>query len=151
MPVLSNINWERFCQMRAAGLPQYKAYMQCGFKPGNKDNAHKLANTLAHRPEIKDRIREIITEAVGSMKVTIESLAAELDQAIELAHEQNNPSAIVAAVQAKAKLFEMGIDHKVVTVNHQFAEMSEDELMFVIAGLNAEIRAIKAGKVRTVQ
>ena len=81
----------------------------------------------------------------GSMAVTIELLAMELDQAIAIAHEERNAAAIVTAVQAKAKLFGLDVSKVNHEVTHDYAKMSDEELNYELATFIAEIRAA-AGK-----
>jgi hypothetical protein len=82
----------------------------------------------------------------GTMAVTIESLAAELDQAIAIAHKHGQAAAICTAVMAKAKLFNLFVDHSAITTKHNYYQMTEQELQFELTALNQEIGAIKGSR-----
>ena len=141
MPLLKNPRHEAFVQHRAAGLPAYKAYEMAGFK-SNDGNAARLNGN----ERIRARLTEVLSEMAGTMAVTIESLAGELDQAIAIGHKQGQAAAICTAVMAKAKLFNLVIDRSVATTTHNYSQMTEEELRFELTALNQEIRSIKVGK-----
>jgi len=59
MPKLKNPLWEKFCQLRARGVGQAKAYEQAGFKGKNTKSLAANASSLGQRKQIKIRVREI--------------------------------------------------------------------------------------------
>ena len=77
-------------------------------------------------------------------RITVDTIIRELNEARELAKRINNPSAMVSASMAKAKLCGLAVD-RCRTMKHNYAMMSEAELRDEIAALNAEARALKAG------
>lgn len=131
MPVLPNQRHEAFAQALAKGKTADEAYALAGFKP-NRGNAA----TLKAKQSILDRVAELQNKVAAKVEVTIESLAAELDEARELAKGGNQPSAMVSATLGKAKLFGLIIDKKqhsgtiqVVTITAaQLDELTPDEL-----------------------
>lgn len=60
------------------------------------------------------RIAELQETTAGRAMVTAESLAAELDQAIQLAVREGQAGAYVAAVMGKAKLYGLLIEKKAI-------------------------------------
>jgi hypothetical protein len=140
MPILTNPRQEQFCQHRAAGKSLEEAYGLAGYKP-HQANAERMSRFDG----VRQRIEELRAEHAQTFEVTAESLKRELDAAIEFARECKQPSAIVAAINSKAKLFGLMTDRSVVSVTHNYAMMSEEELRFEIAAIHAEARAIKAG------
>lgn len=109
MPVLTNARYERFAQNLATGMPQHEAYTKAGFllKPaGHRTDASKLA----HKPEISDRVRELLERQAKRLDVTIDTLVAELDLMFKLALATKQPSAGVGATMGKAKLLGLVVD-----------------------------------------
>ena len=147
MPVLKNPRWEAFAQGRAAGLPAYKAFVQAGFK-AEGHTMHANSSRLMRNDKVLARIREIVAESADKNIVTIDTLIAELDQAIVLAHEARQPSAVIAAVQAKAKLAGLDIDRWETkrTFKNNYAAMTEEEVLFEIAAIHQSLRLRKDGK-----
>ena len=148
MPILANAKHEAFCQHRVAGHSQDEAYKLAGFKP-SRQHAHRLAT----RGYIVDRIVELQQKSVERLEVTIDSMARQFDEDRQFAIACKKPSAAVAASVAKAKPFGLNVDRSVSkhTINTNYAQMTEEELMFELAGLHAELRAIKAGKAKVQQ
>jgi hypothetical protein len=140
MPTLQNAKQERFCQLRLEGKSQEEAYRLAGYKPDPG-----AASRLSRNVGVKKRMEELHVHALAKVDVTVESIAAELDAAIKFAKACKVPSAMVAAITAKAKLYGLAVDRSVVAVTHNYSSMSEEELKFEIAALLAEARSIKPG------
>jgi hypothetical protein len=100
MPVLSNARWERFAQELAKGKTQDEAYKLAGYKP-NAGNASRLKGN----DKIADRVREILGKVAKKTEVTIETIAAQLDEDRSLAHAAEQAGAAVSATLGKAKLY----------------------------------------------
>lgn len=79
------------------------------------------------------------TEHAARSKITVDTIISEHNEARELAKRINNPSAMVSASMAKAKLCGLA------GVTHNYNSMSDEELRFELAAIHAEARAIKAG------
>lgn len=139
-PALDNPRHERFCHLRAYGWPAYKAYQQAGFKC-SKHTAFANSSRLLRSAKISSRIRELVAEFADTVIVTRESLAAELDYAIAMAHQCQQATAAISAIVAKAKLFGL-IDSKRADTNNdlnRYSLMSSDELIYQITSLANEI------------
>jgi hypothetical protein len=140
MPALTNVKWESFAQARAAGMPASRAIIVAGYKHKNAATSWAVASRLMKNAMVQDRIRELSEKAARNMVVTKESLTLELDQAIAFAYEQGQPSAVIAGIQAKAKLHGLDAPQKV-EVDYHWDQLSEDEIAFEFATLIAEARA----------
>ena len=99
MPVLKNSRHERFVQLLASGLPVTDAHEQAGYKR-NFGNA----STLSRSSDIQARLNEIKKAGAERAAVTVEGLIAECDEAMALARELRNPTAMVAAIKEKGIL-----------------------------------------------
>ena len=140
MPVLENTRHENFCQARALGKTLEEAYEEAGYKPCRK-NAARLATTN----DVKARMAELQHGAVQQFEITVESIAAELEEERKLALEWKQPSAAVAATVAKAKLGGLFVEKQSINVTHNYNLMTVEELKFEIAAITAEARSIKPG------
>lgn len=131
MPVLPNPRHESFAQALAKGKTADEAYALAGFKP-NRGNAA----TLKAKQSILDRVAELQQKGAKKVEVTLESLAAELDEARDVAKGEKQSSAMVQATMGKAKLFGLVIDKKhhsgtvqVITITAQQLDgLTDDEL-----------------------
>lgn len=99
MPVLKDAKRERFAQEVAKGKTQLEAHKIAGYKP-NEGNA----GTLANRPDVSARIRELNSRGAARAEVTIESIYRELEEARGLARQTKQSSAMVSATMGKAKI-----------------------------------------------
>lgn len=109
MGILVNARYERFAQNLATGMAQHAAYTKAGFilKPGG----HRTdCSKLAHKPEIEDRVKELLERQAKRLDVTIDTLVAELDLMFKLALATKQPSAGVGATMGKAKLLGLVVD-----------------------------------------
>lgn len=140
MPILKNTKQEAFCQARVAGKTLDESYRAAGYKPNRP-----AASRLATNGNVQRRIAELQQRALARAEVTIDTIAAELDEDRALAFKNDNPGAAVAATMGKAKLFGLLVERATVQVTHNYAMMSEEELRFELAAINAEARAIKPG------
>jgi Terminase small subunit len=140
MPILQNAKQERFCQLRLEGKTMEEAYRLAGYKP-NRKNAQRMMSNEG----VKARMQELHIHALNKVEVTVESIAAGLDECIAKALEYKQVSAAVAAQMGKAKLFGLVTDKSTVNVTHNYAMMTEEELRFEIAAIHAEFRTIKPG------
>lgn len=141
MPVLKNPRHEAFVQAWTEGLPAYKAYLQAGYKC-SVQTAMTKSSELGRNGKVLARRRELAEELAERMVVTRETLAAEYDQAIALAHEMGQPAAAATAIAAKQKL--MGLDPATKNLNvnvYAFADRTDDELHFELASMINEVRA----------
>lgn len=96
---------EKFAQQLAAGNNQADAY-RAAFAPKRcKDKTiHEKASRLAADGKVQARVVELRAPVVRKVRYELEQAMAECDEAITLARANDNPSAMVSAVQLKAKL-----------------------------------------------
>jgi hypothetical protein len=118
MPILDNPRWERFAQLIVSyvakpGEPNSKGklYAQSGYnaKGVGQDggSAEVAASRLFKYVQVQNRVQELLAEAAKNTKVTIESITDEYNEARELAKTLDNTSVMLAASQAKAKLYKL--------------------------------------------
>lgn len=107
MPVLSNPRHEAFAQALAKGKTADEAYALAGYKPDRGNASRLTAND-----SVRTRVEELQGKVAKKVEVTVESLAAELEEARGLAKTEKQSSAMVSATLGKAKLFGLIIDKK---------------------------------------
>ena len=140
MPALENPKHEAFCQARHKGMTKDQAYKDAGYKP-SRTAAHRLSTNV----NIVARLKELQQKTAVNHEVTVDTIAAELDLAIQFARKYKHTAAMVAAINSKAKLFGLMTDRSVINVTSKYALMTEEELRFEIAAIHAEARALKPG------
>lgn len=99
MPALKNAKHERFAQARAAGATIDQAYADAGFSP-HRGNAHRLSA----KESVRERVRELLTEASAAVGVTLETVTRDLMEDRDLARKHNQASAAIKATEHIAKL-----------------------------------------------
>lgn len=144
MPALKNPRWELFVQGRAEGLPLYKAYLRAGYKC-SADVAMTSASALIRNPQVRARLRELVDQLADKQIITRETLVAEYEQVIALAHELGQPAAAATAIKEKQRLLELDPASRNVNININatFNQMTDDELRFEVASMINEARAVK--------
>lgn len=131
MPVLQNPRHEAFAQALAKGKSAAEAYTDAGYKP-----SRSAASRLSTNVNIEARVGELQGRASKKVEVTLESLAAELDEARDVAKGEKQSSAMVSATMGKAKLFGLIVEkHKhsgsihMVTISEKDLDgLTDDEL-----------------------
>jgi preprotein translocase subunit SecD len=118
MPVLNNPRWERFAQLIVSyvakpGEPNShgKLYAQAGYNPNGVGQgggaAEANASRLIKKDIVRNRVNELLAEVAKTTKVTIQSITEEYDEAREHARKLDQTSTMLAASQAKAKLYKL--------------------------------------------
>ena len=102
MHALTNTRQESFAQLVAEGRDYANAYVDAGYCASTSS-----ASQLANKPHIVTRVRELQARALKRHDVTIDELAAQLEEARQLAMAAGQPAAAVSAVMAKAKLYDL--------------------------------------------
>ena len=136
MPVLSNPRQELFAQGLLLGKKQDDAYADAGYIR-NKGNS----STLKNKPEIQNRVRELLEERADvalkktarEIEVTKDSLLEELEEARQIAIEEGQASAAVAATIGKARITGNIIDRREVGDAGAFDHLSDEELVALAA------------------
>src|ERR1043166_2382259 len=96
MPPLSNPRHERFAQGLFEGLSADDAYEKAGYHQ-HRGNASRLRSNES----VLARLSELQQAMAG---VTVESVCRELDEAVAVAKERGQASAMVSASALRAKL-----------------------------------------------
>ena len=124
---LRDARHEKFAQLRTEGRAQSKAYAGAGFRP-HKGNAARLAR----RPEVRARVEWLKLQAAECAGDTVQDIVRELNEAHKLAELRQNPSAMVAATMAKAKVLGLIVNRHQVGIK-PLDEMNEPELRALLA------------------
>jgi hypothetical protein len=114
MPVLERPRHEAFAQAIVAGIAkhdysQHKAYLAAGYRATPESARRCASRLLTFVDTISKRVVELQEEAARANRVTVESISAELDEAREVARNNDQASAMVAASATKAKLYGLEI------------------------------------------
>ena len=139
MPVLENQKHEAFAQARALGKTCDEAYALAGYNP-HRSNAARLSTN----ERVLARQKELQQVTAEKHEITVELIAAELEEERRLALEWKQPSAAVAATVAKGKLGGLFVEKTTVNVTHNYNMMTVEELRFEIAAITAEARISEA-------
>jgi len=91
VPPLRNARHERFCQELAQGQSASEAYINAGFK-ASRQNAGRLRTNET----VAARLLELQAALANACKITVESICAELDEAITIAKAKGQPNALVS-------------------------------------------------------
>jgi phage terminase small subunit len=96
---------EKFAQLVASGMQQADAYRKAFDTKQSKDKTvHEGASRLAADSKVAARIEELRAPVIQAARYGLKEAMDEADLAITLAKEMKSASALVAAVQLKAKL-----------------------------------------------
>ncbi|PDV86265.1 Terminase small subunit [Rhizobium sp. H4] len=132
MTVLKNSRHEAFCLAVVRGESATGAYANVYRATGR--TAEVNGSKLLRNTAVGERIIELQGTAAKRTTKTVESLVADLDQTIAFARECRNPTAIVAAINAQAKLLGLVVERSELTVMNKPAplptkvlELSEEE------------------------
>jgi len=89
----------------------------------------------------------LVEEFADAVIVTRELLVAELDYAIQVAHQRGQPATAISAIMAKAKLFGLFGNKRADTNNdlNPYSQISSDELIYQITSTANEIRSALSG------
>ena len=112
MPTLENEHYELFAQSLAQGKTAQQAYSDAGYKPSRK-NAWRLKTNK----DIMERVAELQCNAARGTEVSIQSILAELDDAIAVARGKGQAQAMVSASSMKAKLAGLMIERTRIEVS----------------------------------
>lgn len=123
MPPLKNTRHEAFAQALAKGMSQEDAYADAGFKP-HRQNASRLITN----DDVRRRVTELQAKTVKKVEITVDSLAAELEEARAIALTEKQTSAAVSATMGKAKLFGLGSETRKLTGTIQVVSITAKQL-----------------------
>ena len=132
MPVLSNPRHELFAQVLAAGCSATEAYVKAGYRL-NKGNAGRLKANERIRKRVEELQARNVQAQEAAVGVTIERLRTQFAEAYEMAKELSQPTAMVAATTAQAKLAGLWIERSEQT-RKQPDEMSNAEIAAILRG-----------------
>jgi hypothetical protein len=119
MPPLDNPRWEAFAQAIVKGLAEHKpngknttkaAYLAAGYSTTTDNASYAAASRLLRKVNpVVERIRELQAQVLArvdrKLDISRERIGRNLDEASRMARQRENPTAIVAAETALAKVF----------------------------------------------
>ncbi|EJL53925.1 Terminase small subunit [Rhizobium sp. CF122] len=156
MPPLSNQRHEAFCRAISRGEAASRAYGSIYHAPTK--TAEVNGSKLLRNPKVVDRIAELKGQAAKRTVKTVESLVSDLDETIAFARECRNPAAMVAAINAQARLLGLVVERSEVSVLHKPAplptrtlELSEAEWTAQFGGGSGPRPAIVGSKRSTAE
>lgn len=143
MAVLSNPRHEMFAQAIAAGKGTRQAYLDAGYKT-TPEAADASGARLLGDARVQARVQELQAKAAEVTVETVERITAQLNEALNMAREQERPDRMVAAIVAKAKINGLIIERHV----HSFKpeHMTDDDLAAIAAGSGTRTAAPAEGK-----
>ena len=131
MPALSNQRHELFAQVLAAGCSATEAYVKAGYRL-NKGNAGRLKANERIRERVGELQARNVQAQEAAVGVTIEQLRTQFAEAYDMAKELSQPTAMVAATTAQAKLAGLWIERS--ETRKQPDQMSDDEIAAILRG-----------------
>ena len=132
MPALSNPRHELFAQVLAAGCNATEAYVKAGYRL-NKGNAGRLKANERIRKRVDELQARNVQAQEAAVGVTIEQLRTQFAEAYDMAKELSQPTAMVAATTAQAKLAGLWIERSE-QMRKQPDEMSDAEIAAILRG-----------------
>lgn len=126
MPVLANAQHEKFCQVLAKGAGQAEAYKQV-YGTKTLTSAESSSSILMTRPEVRDRVIEIMTRGAERVEVTIERIVLELERlALADVRELFTPDGSVKPVDEWSA--DLGAQVAGMTITERTEKGSEDKI-----------------------
>lgn len=153
MPVLANARHEAFAQAIVKGIPASVAYKSSGYKASSKA-AEACSSRLLSDAKVAARVSELQSRAAKRAAVTVETIAAELEEARILAIAEKQTSAAVSASMGKAKLFGLIVEkhkHSGSIGTYDLSKVSDDQLdsLEAILGPLADLGGDQSGEGET--
>jgi hypothetical protein len=99
MPALKNQRHEKFTLALFEGKSATEAYALAGYRPCRQNAARLMSNDV-----IRQRLSELQGGAAKSAAITVQSIVDELDEAIAVAKNAKQATAMVSAAALKSKL-----------------------------------------------
>ena len=128
--ILRNNRYELYAQGVAAGLTKREAYSKAGFR-AKKHHAHVA---LDRRPEVQDRIEELLKASAGRSELSRKQILDRIFDDWNLARKLGQvPAALKAAELMGREMFKMFTERKEVGGPGDFDNKSEDELRQIIS------------------
>ena len=145
MAALRNPKREAFARARAEGKGLAELYAGAGYQ-AHAGNAHRLSKN----EKVCARILEIQNQTAQRTVTTIEDMIEQIDEDRRFARERGHSAVALAASATKAKLMGFAAERPAPDYNFNYAQMTEEEVLFEIASLHQEICSIKVGRRTTV-
>ena len=117
---------EKFAQLVASGKNQSDAYRQAYDAENMTDKTiHETACEVAANPKVSARIKKLREPAVRKIELTVEKLLERLNDALELAEETDQPSAMTATLREMGKLADLYPAEKRENRNFEMTQLAD--------------------------
>src|SRR5437762_2549775 len=117
MPILDDPRHERFVQALAEGVPQGKAYLDAGFQASNPESLKANASRLRARPEVRERLHDILLGGARLAEITSADVMRMLLQDHDMATEKKHFGAAIRALELIGRQIGMFVDRREVRVS----------------------------------
>ena len=125
---------EKFCQAYIEYADATKAYRAVYQVEGRSVNAVQVeAHRLSKEPHIAARIQELKQMHAERHKLTVDDLLVELEEARQVARDQEKPqaAAMVAATMGKAKM--LGFDKQLIDITSSDGTLNKPTIIELVA------------------
>jgi hypothetical protein len=112
MPSLDNPRYELFAQTLARGVSQSDAYVEAGFQSTTPDGIANNAARLAAKPEVKQRVDELLARAAKHAELRAADILSALLEDRSLARERGQVAAAIRALELYGKQIGMFVDKR---------------------------------------
>lgn len=143
MTALKNSRHEAFCLAVVRGESAAGAYANVYRATGR--TAEVNGSKLLRNTAVGERITELQGTAAQRTTKTVESLVNDLDETIAFARECRNPAAMVAAINAQARLLGLVVERSEVSVLHRPAPLPTKILELTEAEWTAQFSTRRQG------
>ena len=117
---------EKFAQLVASGKNQSDAYRQAYDAENMTDKTiHETACEVAANPKVSARIKKLREPAVRKIELTVEKLLERFNDALELAEETDQPSAMTATLREMGKLADLYPAEKRENRNFEMTQLAD--------------------------
>ncbi len=115
MAALTNTRHELFSQGLAKGKSQTQAYIDAGYSPNGADVSS--SRLMLGNASINKRVKELKERAAIKVEYTIEDMVREYEEARQVAIQNDQPAAMVAATTGKGKALGILIEKSQSNIN----------------------------------
>lgn len=116
---------KRFVAEYLVDLNATQAAIRAGY---SEKTARSVGSENLTKPDIAAAIAKAQAKIAKKVEITVESLAAELEEARALAIGEKQTSAAVSATMGKAKLFGLGVENRRLSGTVQVVTITADKL-----------------------
>jgi phage terminase small subunit len=146
MPILSNPRHERFAQELAAGKTADEAYELAGNKR-NRGNASRLKANECIVKRVAELQERAAAVANSTLSISLQWLEEKAEEARQLAMQQGQPSAAVAAIKELGVLSGLRVEKRENT-NRNANDLTDDELADIARRGSGDLASAAVGQTK---